>query len=222
MPDLYPSDKQNGHHLSKLDTREHLIGSEMSHIIHGLFVRFHISRLSGQHNNPSVMALFSSITSCMSIVLMSIIALVTQSSFIFPSLGPTAFLFFYTPTSPSASPRNTICGHTIGIAMGYFSLWITGLTAAGPALHEGVTWPRVIAVGLSLSLTTGFMVLLNLPHPPAASTTLIVSMSVLHQPRELLVIMIAVITITLQAIVINRLAGIAYPLWGPVQQKKRE
>jgi CBS domain-containing membrane protein len=192
----------------------------MSHVLHCLFIRFRLLRLLGHHKDPAALALFSAITSCISIVLMSIIALITQTSFIFPSLGPTAFLFFYAPTSPAASPRNTICGHAVGIAIGYFSLWITGLTTAGPMLHEGVTWPRVIAVGLSLSLTTGFMVLLNLPHPPAASTTLIVSMGVLYEPQQLLLIMVAVITITLQAIAINRLAGIPYPLWNPIQQKK--
>jgi CBS-domain-containing membrane protein len=104
--------------------------------------------------------------------------------------------------------------------MGYFSLWITGLTLAGPMLHDNITWPRVIAVGLSLCLTTGLMVLLDISHPPAASTTLIVSMGVLHQPQELLVIMLAVIIITLQAMTINHLAGIPYPLWSPIKQQK--
>jgi len=221
MPDPRPISDQDAHPVNR-HNREHLIESEMSHIIHGLLIRFHLPHLSGQHKDPGVMALFISVTSCISIVLMSILALITHSSFIFPSLGPTVFLFFYAPTSPAASPRNTICAHALGIVMGYFSLWITGLTTAGPMLHGGVTWPRVIAVGLSLCLTTGFMVLFDLPHPPAASTTLIVSMGVLSQPRELIVIMVAVIIITLQAIAINRLAGIAYPLWAPAQQMKKE
>ena len=42
---------------------------------------------------------------------MSTLALITGSPFIFPSLGPTAFLFFYTPRAPSASPRYLV-GHT--------------------------------------------------------------------------------------------------------------
>jgi CBS domain-containing membrane protein len=52
---------------------------------------------------------------------MSALALVTHWPFIFPSLGTTAFLFFYTPTAPSASPRNTLVGHTIGVLAGYYA-----------------------------------------------------------------------------------------------------
>jgi hypothetical protein len=73
-------------------------------------------------------------------------------------------------SAPSASPRNTVIGHTIGVLAGYFSLVVTGLTASGPALAVGVTWPRVIAAALSLGLTAGLMVLSRSPHPPAGAT----------------------------------------------------
>lgn len=101
--------------------------------------------------------------------------------------------------------------------MGYLSLAVTGLTAAGPALAVGVSWPRVIAAALSLGLTAGLMVLLKSPHPPAGATTLIVSLGILTQPWQLGLLMIAVVLLTLQAIGINRLAGIPYPLWNPVR-----
>src|SRR5437764_10898049 len=89
---------------------------------------------------------------------------------------------------------------------------------AGPALSEGVTWPRVIAAGLSLGLTAGLMVLLKSPHPPAGATTLIVSLGILRQPWQLVLLMAAVVLLTLQAIVINRLAGFPYPLWNPIRE----
>jgi CBS domain-containing membrane protein len=89
---------------------------------------------------------------------------------------------------------------------------------AGSALSVGVTWPRVIAAGLSLGLTAGVMVLLRAPHPPAGATTLIVSLGLLTQPWQLVLLMGAVVLLTLQALVINRLAGISYPLWGPPRQ----
>src|SRR5438309_2806158 len=170
------------------------------------------------HSRVSVLALFSFINGCISIGLMSVLALITQSPFIFPSLGPTAFLFFYTPTAPAASPRNTIIGHAIGATAGYLSLMLTGLTTAGPALTVGVTWPRAIAAGLSLGLTAGLMVLLKSPHPPAGATTLIVSLGILTKPWQLLLLMVAVILLTMQAFIINRLAGIPYPLWNPPSQ----
>ena len=198
--------------------REHPIGGEMSDIVRGIFTRMRLNWLLNHYARVPVLALFSFINGCISIGIMSALALVTHSPFVFPSLGPTAFLFFYTPTAPSASPRNTIIGHAIGVLAGYFSLVVTGLTTSGPALTVGVTWPRVIAAALSLGLTAGLMVLLKSPHPPAGATTLIISLGLLTQPWQLVLLMIAVMLLTLQAIAINRAAGIPYPLWNPVRE----
>ena len=106
-------------------------------------------------------------------------------------------------------------GHGVGVLAGYFSLVVTGLTAAGPALAVGVTGPRVVAAALSLGLTAGLMVLLRAPHPPAGATTLIISLGILTKPLQLIVLMGAVVLLILQALIINRLAGIPYPLWAP-------
>ncbi len=200
--------------------REHPIGGEMSDIVRGLLTHIRLPWLTQRYAQTPVLALFSFINGCISIGLMSALALITRSPFIFPSLGPTAFLFFYTPRAPSASPRNTLIGHTIGVLAGYFSLVVTGLTVAGPALAVGVTWPRVIAAALSLGLTSGLMVLFKSPHPPAGATTLIISLGILTKPWQLLLLLVAVVLLTLQALAINRLAGIPYPLWNPVKEKE--
>jgi len=199
--------------------REHPIGGEMSDVLRGLFTHIRLPWLTQRYSQTPVLALFSFINGCISIGLMSVLALITGSPFIFPSLGPTAFLFFYTPRAPSASPRNTLVGHTIGVLAGYLSLVVTGLTATGPALAVGVTWPRVIAAALSLGLTAGLMVLSRSPHPPAGATTLIISLGILTKPWQLLLLLIAVVLLTLQALAINRLAGIPYPLWNPIKEK---
>jgi len=212
-----PSTTREGVSRSYID-REHPIGGQMSDIVRGLFLRTRLPWLLEHHARIPVLALFSFVNGCISIGIMAALAVVTHSPFIFPSLGPTAFLFFYTPTAPSASPRNTIIGHVIGAAAGYLSLVVTGLTMAGPALAVGVTWPRVIAAALSLGLTAGLMVLLKSPHPPAGATTLIISLGILTKPWQLLLLMVAVILLTMQAFIINRLAGIPYPLWNPPSQ----
>jgi CBS domain-containing membrane protein len=188
----------------------------MAEVLHGLLRYINLPWLTRHHARTPVLAMFSFINGCISIGLMAILALVTGSPFIFPSLGPTAFLFFYTPRAPSASPRNTLIGHTLGVLAGYGSLLLTGLTTAGPALSVGMTWPRVLAAALSLGLTAGLMVLCKAPHPPAGATTLIISLGILTQPWQLLLLLVAVAMLTLQAIVINRLAGIPYPLWNPL------
>jgi CBS domain-containing membrane protein len=60
------------------------------------------------------------------------------------------------------------------------------------------------------------MALFRVNHPPAGATTLIVALGIISQPRELIVIEIAVILLPAQAFVINRIAGIRYPLWRTV------
>lgn len=219
--DMSRPTNQEKRNFGRID-RDHPLGGEMSDILRGIFLRARLPWLLEHHSRIVILALFSFVNGCLSIGLMSVLAVLTNSPFVFPSLGPTAFLFFYTPTAPSASPRNTLIGHAVGASAGYLSLVVTGLTMAGPALSVGVTWPRVIAAALSLGITAGVMVLLRAPHPPAGATTLIVSLGLLTHPWQLALLMGAVVVLTLQALIINRLAGISYPLWGPTRSSEQD
>jgi len=80
-------------------------------------------------------------------------------------------------------------------------------------LHPGIHGARVLAAALSLSATGAFMALFRVSHPPAGATTLIVSLGIISQPKELVIIEVAVILLTVQALAINRLAGVPYPPW---------
>ena len=197
------------------------IGGQLTHVLRGLLMRFRLTTLARRYESTLVLASFSLINGFVSIALMATVAVLSGQPFIFPSLGPTAFLFFYTPLAASASPRNAIIGHLIGAVAGWVSLALFGLLAAGPALSAGLSAAHVGAAALSLGLTSGLMVLLKAPHPPAGATTLIVSLGILHTPVQLAVLMAAVVILALQAIVINRLAGLPYPLWAaaPVVQE---
>jgi len=192
----------------------------MSDVLRGIVTRAQLPWLLRHYARTPTLAIFALLNGLISIGLLAALALVTHSPFVFPSLGPTAFLFFYTPTAPSAAPRNTIVGHAIGVAAGYFSLLVTGLAHAGPALTVGVSGPRVVAAALSLGLTAGLMVLLKSPHPPAGATTLIISLGLFTTPYQLLILMVAVVLLTAVAFAINRLAGIDYPLWNPRTEAK--
>jgi CBS-domain-containing membrane protein len=81
------------------------------------------------------------------------------------------------------------------------------------ALQVGVNEPRILAAALSLAATSALMILLKAAHPPAGATTLIVSLGIVTRPFYLGVIEIAVALLTVQAVVINRLAGLDYPFW---------
>jgi len=165
-------------------------------------------------------ALFMFINGFISIGILCGLAMVFQTPFIFPSLGATAFLLFFTPTTPAASPRNALCGHAIGIACGYAALWVTGLQHAGPAIVTELGWTRILATALSLATTGALMVLLNVPHPPAGATTLIVSLGLVSRPAYLVILEAAVGLLVGQAIIINRLTGVRYPLWASVPTPK--
>jgi CBS-domain-containing membrane protein len=193
----------------------------MAAILFGLAERVRVPRLTSRHDSTTILGLFAFLNGIISIAIMSAAAAITGQPLIFPSLGPTAFLLFYTPLLPAASPRNTLIGHAIGAAAGYLSLVVFGLTDRGPALVEGVTWARVGAAALSLGLTSGAMVWARSPHPPAGATTLIVSLGILRRPVNLLVLMLAVFLLVVQGFVINRLAAIPYP-GGPPPAARRE
>jgi len=189
------------------------IGGQLTHVLRGLLMRLRLTHLAERYDSTVVLSVFSLVNGFISIALMATVALLSGQPFIFPSLGPTAFLFFYTPMAPAASPRNAVIGHLIGALAGWVSLAAFGLLHAGPAVGGGVTAARVGAAALSLGLTSGLMVLLRAPHPPAGATTLIVSLGLLHTPLQLAVLMAAVVLLCAQAIAINRLAGLPYPLW---------
>lgn len=202
-----------------MEQPRHPIGGRMSEVVLGLATRLRVPRLVERHNSVAVLGVFAFVNGCISIGLMAAAAYVTRQPFVFPSLGPTAFLLFYTPQAPAASPRNTLAGHLIGAGAGYLSLAIFGLLHTGPALAVGVSGPRVGAAALSLGLTAGAMVWLKVPHPPAGATTLIVSLGLLRTLPQLGVLMLAVLLLVAQGVAINRLAGIDYPLWTPRRER---
>jgi CBS domain-containing membrane protein len=152
---------------------------------------------------------------------LALLALVSRNPFVFPSLGPTAYLLFFTPLGRTSSPRNTVFGHAIGLICGYVAFAATGAGALPFGAHPGIFWPRILAAALSLSSTGAFMVLLDVSHPPAGATTLIVSLGIISKPRELVIIEVAVFLLVAQALAINRLAGLRYPFWNPLAQPER-
>jgi CBS domain-containing membrane protein len=167
-----------------------------------------------QHFPPRfVWAVYVCINGFITIALLALLALATGSPFVFPSLGPTAYLFFFSPLSESSSPRNTILGHAIGLLCGYGAFALAAASSPPFGMNPGVHGPRLLAAALSLSATGALMALLRVSHPPAGATTLIVSLGIISQPKELVIIEVAVILLTVQAFAINRLAGIPYPVW---------
>src|SRR5450631_997597 len=97
-PDTDAPTQQEGTHPPHIATedrfsgridRNHPLGGEMSDILGGLLTRVRLPWLLQHHAQLPILALFSFLNGCISIGLMSILAVITRSPFIFPSLGPT-------------------------------------------------------------------------------------------------------------------------------------
>lgn len=116
---------------------------------------------------------------------------------IFTSLGPTAYEIVETPDRRSAKPYSVIVGHLAGVVSGYLSLLVTGAWWALPVSSHGVVPQRIGAACLAAALTVLLTLLLHASQPAALSTTLLIALGSMQQPKDALVIMAAVLLMAL-------------------------
>ena len=111
------------------------------------------------------------------ILLVGLLGLIAHQPWLFPSLGPTAFLQAEQPDQPSARLYHTIVGHLCGLLSGILAVTLLSVTAAPSTLatHE-LTPVRVEASVLAIALNMLTGLLLNASHPPAAATALLVAL----------------------------------------------
>jgi hypothetical protein len=126
------------------------------------------------------------------------IGLLLMTPWLFPSLGPTVMLIGGAPRHPSSRPINAAVGHLVGIIAGVGCLYLFGLNGQASAPVGGLTPAYVVAGALSVAITAFVLQALNLPHPPAGATTLIISLGVIANPVGILT-MAAAIAFTITA-----------------------
>lgn len=160
-------------------------------------------------------AVYTFVACALALAVSGLAAYAVKQPLLFPSLGPTAFLFFEQPMAKPSSPRNTLIGHLVAILAGALSLAVFGLLYHPSILAEGVTLARTGAATLSLALTGAVLLLLRSSHPPTGATTLIVSLGLLQTPLEMTMLMVGVVILTVAGWVINRALGVPMPVWVP-------
>ena len=153
--------------------------------------------------------------SAISMIILGVAARITSWPLIFPSLGPTIFLLFYTPSSPMAAPRNAVTSHLFGALTGWLShmalVWLVPAAGYAPLTHPAM----IVTAAMALAICGIFMSLTDIVHPPAASTTLIASLGLMKGPLTIIMVGTAVFLLCMQAWTMHRLAGIRYPIWFP-------
>jgi len=124
-----------------------------------------------------------------------VVAWLTGTPFVFPSLGPTAYLLATQRTEARDQLARIVGGHAVGVAAGLFAYRLLGpaiiVTADLPPRSPALA--ALVAGGvLALALTSAGMLVLDAVHPPACATTLIVALGLLPTLREGVLIVVAV------------------------------
>ncbi len=158
-------------------------------------------------------AVWAPLASGMLMLVVGLIGWGVGRPWLFPALGPTAYLQGEMPANPVARWYNTVVGHLVGLLAGFAAIAIT--QAHGPAVLTShvLTLDRVFAAAIALALTMLVCLLLKASHPPAGATTLLVALGAFRTFDDAMNVMAGAVIIALagEAIRLLRLKGSRSP-----------
>ncbi len=149
------------------------------------------------------------------ILTISLFAWLTNLPLVFPTLGPSTFLMFSAPLKPAAAPRSVILGHWVCLATGLLSWHLFSVISGTSVSVATGGWALFGCATLTLGVCSLLLVRLSCPHPPACASGLVVALGAAAHWYQVLMMAGIIAWLTYQAVLMNRLAGIAVPLWGP-------
>jgi hypothetical protein len=146
------------------------------------------------------------------------VAWLSGQPFVFPSLGPSAFLLAFERRGSRERLSRVVASHAIGGVAGLLAYTLLGagatLTATpAPGSAAGL---HLVASGVgSIVLTSWGMIATDTNHAPACATTLIVSLGLLSTPEQVGIIVASVVVLVAVhgAVVVGfrRLVGESHP-----------
>jgi hypothetical protein len=139
------------------------------------------------------------------ILIVALTALWAGQPWLFPSLGPTAYLLAKYPELPSSRIYNCLVGHLVGLASGFAAVAIFNAWQVPTVPLHDVTAARVWAAALAIALTVLINSLLRSGHPPAAATTLLVALGTFKTARDAALVIIGVLILVIVGEGIKRL-----------------
>ncbi len=177
-----------------------------------LQVRYLLTLTRHQHLVSMVFVLASGATA---IGIITFMAWLTDLPLLFPPLGPSAFILFYTPLAENACPRNVILAHGLAVCCGLAAFHGAAAIFGASETPDTFNWHSVAAMVTAMASVSLAMVALRCVHPPAAATSLIAAMGYVENSVQGVGIMAAVLLLVAAAIVFNRyIGGLPYPFWG--------
>lgn len=137
------------------------------------------------------------------LVVTGVLAWVTGQPFVFPSLGPSAYLL---ATTDDVAGRELVGGHLVGIAAGLLAYHTLAAGNSIITTEPGYTIDqfRLVASGVvSVTATTGGMRLTRTGHAPACATTLIIALGLLPTPVDAGIIGVSVLALHVAAVALR-------------------
>lgn len=96
-------------------------------------------------------------------------------------------------TRKSARPYNIFVGHLIGVVAGFAALAVTHAWRTPSASDGQIQFARMAAAVISAAVTVFLTLLVRSTQPAAVATTLLISLGMMQQWRDAVIIMAAVL-----------------------------
>ncbi|WP_255170334.1 HPP family protein [Natrononativus amylolyticus] len=131
--------------------------------------------------------------------ILGLITLVTGRPFLFPSLGPSAYLMATGEQPRAEGAYHVIGGHAVAVAAGLIAYALVGNEVSAYVVFDrpdiAFSWELIYlsaSATLAMMLTTTTMLLTKTNHAAACATTLIIALGLMGGLEDALIIVVAV------------------------------